>query len=749
MKKNYLIIFGIILLCFLFTGCKKKSYCEKNGHDFINATCTEPEKCAECGIEGNPALGHNLVVEESVEPTCTEDGLTEGKYCTRCNYVEEQVVVEALGHNYSDATCIELSKCTNCGKTTGSLLAHEYDYGCDTTCNNCGFVRDEIAHEYNDATIDAPKTCKNCSATEGTDLLVSSISEYVPKETSKSLTLPTTILDYNVTWETSDNDILLNDGIIVANSINRNVTLIAKIDVNGQEYVREFDVLVKAVNVSSGAYDIAYNYYSSKLNKTLSKDVMLITNNYNGCSVRYISMDESIITSSGEVFQQKVAQNTIMKVYVIKNNIAIVYNTEINVSAFNAATRINLTKETVNAEVEAFRKGEIDKLSVYHDDYEVNVKWIANIPEFIMTETIQLTPLEKTNIRLKAVLSYETTSFDLSYELDHIGGLMTEAEFFEMLLKYMAEVELKGSINHLHPEYNDELFLDYQERINSYGVLNLAQGKNPNVVRDYIIDTNRTDFLNRFFSGIKPTASQDLLNQLFYEGYKNPNDSNVLYITVHESAMTVVGQNAKFLAQIQYRYAFEQKDARQASWHYQVDAYDIYQSFEDNISGWHAGETYGNRYGIGIEMCVNSDGNYEGTLANNAKLVASLMLKYNLSFDNVYRHYDHSGKECPSYLIRTNRWYEFVQMVGKEYLIQKYFKDTTIEYELSTDSYATTEEVLNKYFISGDNNLYYNKPVSEGVNVNFVIKVNKNGKEYSMTSSFMLLPESAGDSVTE
>ena len=36
----------------------------------------------------------------------------------------------------------------------------------------------------------------------------------------------------------------------------------------------------------------------------------------------------------------------------------------------------------------------------------------------------------------------------------------------------------------------------------------------------------------------------------------------------------------------------------------------------------------GNNNGIGIEMCVNQDGNYEGTLANNAKLVASLMLKF-------------------------------------------------------------------------------------------------------------------------
>ena len=43
---------------------------------------------------------------------------------------------------------------------------------------------------------------------------------------------------------------------------------------------------------------------------------------------------------------------------------------------------------------------------------------------------------------------------------------MTEEEYITELVKYISKIELKGSINHLHKEYNDELFLDYQERIN-------------------------------------------------------------------------------------------------------------------------------------------------------------------------------------------------------------------------------------------------------------------------------------------
>ena len=36
------------------------------------------------------------------------------------------------------------------------------------------------------------------------------------------------------------------------------------------------------------------------------------------------------------------------------------------------------------------------------------------------------------------------------------------------------------------------------------------------------------------------------------------------------------------------------------------------------------------RNSIGIEMCINQDGNYDGAMAHDAKLVANLMYNYNL-----------------------------------------------------------------------------------------------------------------------
>lgn len=68
---------------------------------------------------------------------------------------------------------------------------------------------------------------------------------------------------------------------------------------------------------------------------------------------------------------------------------------------------------------------------------------------------------------------------------------------------------------------------------------------------------------------------------------------------------------------------------------------------------WHCGDGKG-RYGItnansiGIEICVNSDGNYEKAYANAIELTKQLMEELNITVDRVVRHYDASRKNCPA-----------------------------------------------------------------------------------------------------
>lgn len=96
---------------------------------------------------------------------------------------------------------------------------------------------------------------------------------------------------------------------------------------------------------------------------------------------------------------------------------------------------------------------------------------------------------------------------------------------------------------------------------------------------------------------------------------------------------------------------------RRASAHYIVDQDKIIQCIPDNEVAWHVGDKKrGNQTVnisnpnfklIGIEMCVNKDSNWTSTYNRTIWLVKKLMTKYELSVDNIYRHYDITGKECP------------------------------------------------------------------------------------------------------
>src|SRR5690625_96605 len=136
------------------------------------------------------------------------------------------------------------------------------------------------------------------------------------------------------------------------------------------------------------------------------------------------------------------------------------------------------------------------------------------------------------------------------------------------------------------------------------------------------------------------------------------------YITVHQTGNTSKGADAGAHARLQAN-----GNSRSASWHYQVDDKEIIQSFSDNAQCWHAGDGRGtgNLNSIGIELCINSDGDYKKTLENGAELVRHLMAKYNIPIINVKQHNHWSGKNCPAQIRagkEGNSWNDFLNMVS-------------------------------------------------------------------------------------
>lgn len=125
--------------------------------------------------------------------------------------------------------------------------------------------------------------------------------------------------------------------------------------------------------------------------------------------------------------------------------------------------------------------------------------------------------------------------------------------------------------------------------------------------------------------------------------------------------------------------AYFQNNVVKASAHYFVDDTTVWRSVPDLRVAWAVGGSKysnadktggGTMYGIitntnslSIEMCDTiRNGVYqasEATLANAAALGRELMETYHIPIENVYRHFDVTGKHCPSYMVSAQKWAEF------------------------------------------------------------------------------------------
>jgi N-acetyl-anhydromuramyl-L-alanine amidase AmpD len=137
------------------------------------------------------------------------------------------------------------------------------------------------------------------------------------------------------------------------------------------------------------------------------------------------------------------------------------------------------------------------------------------------------------------------------------------------------------------------------------------------------------------------------------------------FIVIHETDNEDVGANA--MANRNY---FANHSEAQASTHFVVDDKNIIQCLELNQRGWHVGDNRGhsnitNSNTVGIEICVNSDGDYNKARANTIELTKYLMGVLKLGADRVVRHYDSSGKHCPRKMLDNPAlWNDFKAQLG-------------------------------------------------------------------------------------
>ena len=136
----------------------------------------------------------------------------------------------------------------------------------------------------------------------------------------------------------------------------------------------------------------------------------------------------------------------------------------------------------------------------------------------------------------------------------------------------------------------------------------------------------------------------------------------IQFIVIHDTGNAGKGADA-----IAHRNYFGGGN-RNASAHYFVDDKRIVQIIGDSYSSWHCGDNQGygralngcrNATSIGIELCINRDGDYRQAYKNLVELTKNLMQKFSVPVSRVCRHYDVSRKRCPGTFFSKGLWGDF------------------------------------------------------------------------------------------
>ena len=102
----------------------------------------------------------------------------------------------------------------------------------------------------------------------------------------------------------------------------------------------------------------------------------------------------------------------------------------------------------------------------------------------------------------------------------------------------------------------------------------------------------------------------------------------------------------------------------------------------------------GNNNSIGIESAVDEGSDLWLTWQITARLVADLMVRYNLDITRVVGHHFFAAKDCPQPLLENDLeiWWEFIELVKTEYETMTKYSDTSYKFTVTSGS-----EIINEY----------------------------------------------------
>ena len=112
-----------------------------------------------------------------------------------------------------------------------------------------------------------------------------------------------------------------------------------------------------------------------------------------------------------------------------------------------------------------------------------------------------------------------------------------------------------------------------------------------------------------------------------------------------------------------------------ASAHYFVDEKKILRIIPENEMAYHVGArsyrttkygSYPNNSMVGVEMCVHRNGDFGETWKRSVWICADILRRHNLTINELERHFDITGKDCPRYFVDNATAERFLGMTANQ-----------------------------------------------------------------------------------
>lgn len=472
----------------------------------------------------------------------------------------------------------------------------------------------------------------------------------------------------------------------------------------------EFELFLPVTYKGYGdEFDVINYELSVSMPKSVASNIRLLEKvNGHDATLSWRSEDPEIIEDDGTIHKLMTQNQTCTLICTITiGEECRDYRFNVIVNKVSEIERIGYAKDWLEEHfsVQSEISGDID-LPTHLEEYDAYFIWNSSIPTVLSNKGEYKAPFHDEDIVLTVHVRVGVRSETLSYSMKAIG--LNYTDMWQKIESFLDHINLS--------EITNQKFNLYGCEEGYYTVPSQNLGYLPFYDEEEMVIIQ--DFLPRG-SGLKP----------------DQNRFSTQYVVVHNTGMAAPTATAKGLND------YIHSTDRVASWHFSIDDHETYQHVPLSEIAWHAGdggrvfgETWeggiggGNQNGVAIETCVYSGIDFSKCMRRLAKLVAMLLIKYNLGIDRVKQHWDFSGKDCPQVIRHAERWNELLDLIRLEVFAQTELQGVHFEWEsLNPEIMDNTGAIINH-------------PGEEtGISYKVVVTYNGESREYTYTSTLLEL----------